>query len=168
MSDITELERRITAALDRIGTQVDQLKAGAAGPDPAALEEALEAEKVANAQLEERVKSLREQNEAQLNELERSAAERVAEAEAERDKLRGELQEAKAQNRSLNQATQKLQASLQALSAASANGVEPHMLNQAMMSELEALRAVRTADVAEMDDILGAMKPLLTEAANDA
>ncbi len=42
---------------------------------------------------------------------------------------------------------------------------EPHLLNRAMMTELEALRAARAADVAEMDEILSELKPLIGEVA---
>ena len=43
---------------------------------------------------------------------------------------------------------------------------EPHLVNQAMMSELEGLRVAREGDRAEMDAILGELKPLLEEPSN--
>ncbi len=63
MSDISDLESRITTALDRIGRGLDAL-----GPKPdagqdaeiATLKVALEEEKTANAQLEERVRAIKE------------------------------------------------------------------------------------------------------------
>ena len=54
MDDISEYERRITAALDRAAQALDKLGAGDGG-DTAALKSELEAERVANQQLEERV-----------------------------------------------------------------------------------------------------------------
>lgn len=66
MQDIAELERRISAALARIDRGLDGLTAPATAPDPAAeaavqaemtrLSEALEEERMANAQLNERLR----------------------------------------------------------------------------------------------------------------
>ena len=45
------------------------------------------------------------------------------------------------------------------------NGVtEPQLINKAMMIELDALRALRLTEMAEMDEILAALEPHLTEA----
>lgn len=192
MADISELDQRISAALERISNGLDGL--GQAAAD-AALTEELEAERMANAQMEERIRALREQHEAQMREIEASASDRAAAFEAEMGQLRAdhetqleELQasaagrvaaleeelgearaaaeEAKAQNRTLRQSNQRLNASLASLREAGVDEVEPHLLNHAMMSELEALRALRTSDKAEMEEILGALRPLLQEDAH--
>ena len=65
MSDISELQARIANALDRIGTGLDALGRPApdTGEEPAemtALRAQLEDERTANAQLEERVRTIRE------------------------------------------------------------------------------------------------------------
>lgn len=64
MQDIVELERRITAALDRIGAGLDRRGAGtgdgSGADDIARLTEALDEERMANAQLNERVRVLHE------------------------------------------------------------------------------------------------------------
>ena len=162
MTEIAELERRLNAALDRIGTGLD----GLGGTDTGALDalqSALDDEKMASAQLEERVRSLKDQHDAQLREANQSTADRIEALEAEVAALREESQEAKTQSRNLRQSNQRLQASLQQLREAGLSQVEPQMLNQAMMSELEGLRATRAADRMEVEDILGALKPLLTE-----
>ena len=153
MTEIAELERRITTALDRIGAGLDGL--GGGGDDAALqeLREALDAEKTVNAQLEERVKSLHEQHDARVKELETEVA-----------RLKTSALEANGQVQSMRRANQHLQATLQNLREAAVAGVEPHLINQAMMSELEGLRSVRDADRAELDDILGALQPLLKEA----
>lgn len=192
MADISELDQRIQAALERISNGLEGL--GQAAAD-AALAEEIEAERMANAQLEERIRALREQHEAQLRETEASASERVAAIESEMGQLRAthenQLQEvqtqanerlaaleedlgqsraaaeeAKSQNRALRQSNQRLNASLASLREAGVAGVEPHLLNHAMMSELEALRTLRTSDKAEMEEILGALRPLLKEGAH--
>ena len=155
MTEIADLERRITAALDRIGAGLAGLNAPAPVPDgPSeaefqAMQEAVEAERSANAQLEERVKTLHEQRDT---------------LQAQLDALTAASHEAKSQVQQLRKTNQHLQASLQTLRERSAAGVEPHLINQAMMSELDGLRSVRDADRAEVDEILGALQPLLREA----
>ncbi len=56
---------------------------------------------------------------------------------------------------SLRKANQQLRDNNTALRTANAEGVaEPHLINKAMMAELDGLRAARTADRAEMDVLL--------------
>lgn len=169
MSEIAELERRITAALDRIGAGLERLDAAAAATDtpPAedvppdtgeadSLREALAAEKEANTQLEERIKALHSQQETRVKELEEQVGD-----------LKSGAREAGAQLQQLRKTNQQLQISLQSLREAGADSTtEPHLINQAMMSELEGLRSIRDADRAEMDAILGSLKPLLEEETN--
>ena len=159
MTDIAELERRITAALDRIGGGVAQLAVAPVEPvaeaaEITALREALEAEKTANAQLEERVRALHSQHDAQVQALEDRLSDAVSSG-----------REAMSQAAALRKANQHLQSSVAGLRDAAAGGsTEPHLINQAMTSELEGLRALRDGDRAELDAILSELKPLLTEA----
>ncbi|MCG7518420.1 hypothetical protein [Ruegeria sp. Ofav3-42] len=69
MSQIEELQRRIVAAMERIGTGVDALgdTAPAGGGEDTALRAALDDERVANAQLEERLISLKERHEQEVD-----------------------------------------------------------------------------------------------------
>ncbi|MCB1328913.1 MAG: hypothetical protein KDK28_05445, partial [Maritimibacter sp.] len=71
MTEITELQARITAALDRIGAGLEGL--GPARPDAgeevARLTEALEEERTANAQLEERVRTIKEKQDGTVEVL---------------------------------------------------------------------------------------------------
>ncbi|AMY68982.1 hypothetical protein [Frigidibacter mobilis] len=166
MSDITDFERRIAAALDRIGQGVEgMLRPGAASgpadaaPEPAvdaaelaALREALDSERAANAQLVERVRAIKEKQDSTIGGLERRVARLTAQLEA------GGLDAAK-----LRRANTQLSDAAQALREAMAAGLqEPHLINKAMLAELEALRALRASDVAEMEEILAELKPLLT------
>ena len=155
MSDLEELQRRIVGALDRAGQALDRL--GVAAPDTgdsAALAAELEAERMANAQLEERVRAIKEKQETHVAGLEAEVA-KLREALAARD---GEVQ----RMRSVND---ELRASNNALREANAEGLaEPHLVNSAMMSELEALRERRASDRAEIDEILAALEPALKEA----
>lgn len=157
MSDIAELERRITAALDRAGQAMDRLSASGAshaggdGPDLAA---ELEAERTANAQLEERVRAIKVKQETMVAGLEADVA-RLKEALATRD---AEVQQMRGVNAELRESNK-------ALREANAEGVgDAHLVNSSMMSELEALRAARSADRAELDEVLSTLDSVLKEA----
>lgn len=152
MSEIDALQQRLTAAMDRIAAGTTALGA-AQGAGTAALEAALEDEKTANAQLTERVRKMAERQDSALAEA-RAAAEamqtRVAAMDLELQRLR--------------KANDQLRDSNAALRQANEDGVgEPHLINKSMMAELEGLRAVRAADVAEASSILGALGPLLDQ-----
>ncbi|MFN3211218.1 MAG: hypothetical protein ACE369_19935 [Roseovarius sp.] len=155
MSDIEELQQRINAALDRIGRS---LEAGTpATADPAELAEvkqALNDEKLANEQLEERVKALRDKRNTLEEELE-ALREQNAQTLS---RLDGELQ-------SLRRANQQLRDNNTALREANAAGVgEAHLINKSMMAELESLRASRAADRAETSAILSELTAVLESA----
>ncbi|WP_347313264.1 hypothetical protein [Defluviimonas sp. SAOS-178_SWC] len=163
MSDITELERRISAALGRIGAGLDLLDQGAgAAPvastddnELASMREALDAERTANAQLTERVRAIREKQETMVEALEKKVGRLTEQLNA----TGLELQRQKELNTELTEANR-------ALSEAAQEGVaEPHLINRTMMTELEALRAARAAQVAEMEEILSELKPLIGEVA---
>ncbi|GGH60307.1 hypothetical protein GVY41_16840 [Frigidibacter albus] len=162
MSDITEYERRIAAALERIGHGVEALaQPVAVAPEPApagdageviALREALESERAANAQLVERVRAIKEKQDSTIGALERRVAKLTAQLET------GGLDAAK-----LRRANTQLSDASQALREAMAAALpEPHLINKAMLAELEALRALRASDAAEMEEILAELKPFLT------
>ncbi|SIS87911.1 hypothetical protein SAMN05421759_10552 [Roseivivax lentus] len=166
MSEIDELERRIAAALDRIATGVESLGgAGAAsGGDDTVLEAAaalaeaqaaLEEERLANAQLEERVRAIRTKQETEVAAL-RAEAE---EARARLAALDGDLQRLRHANEMLTGTNQELRAALEE------NVGEPHLINKAMLAELESLRAARAVETSEAQALLGALAPLLADAA---
>lgn len=165
MSDIEDLQSRITAAMDRIGTGVETLVQSAAD---AGLAEALEDEKLANAQLTERVKSLNEKHASELAALQ-SEAEAAGQLRAELEvqgqamsRLDGDIQR-------LRQANDQLRASNAALREANEAGVgEPHLINKAMLAELEGLRAARATDTAEAAAILSRLEAMLAEAGEHA
>lgn len=201
MSQIEELQSRMSRALDRIAKGVEALSAApppapvpepqpeaAPGPAPAVdtgwaeaaeeaaaeaaaeiarLRDALDEEKMANSQLEERVKTLR----FRLEEAQAApAAPAVSDAalmervEAQRESmaaLDAEMQRLKTANDMLRKTCEEMRSALQD------NVGEPHLVNKAMLAELEALRAARAAEEAEIRAVLGAMAPLLSEAAGD-
>lgn len=164
MSEISELERRISAALDQIARDVDQLTIAPAPAEddavtPAAadvthLEQALADERLANQQLEERLKALRLK-------LDKKDVERDL---ATRD-LRAALAEMDGAMGALRQTSQDLRTSVEALRAAQDAGTDgAAAINMALAAELAALKAERAAEAAEGQAILAAIDPLVTPA----
>ena len=164
MQDITALEKRITAALERIGKGVDRLAsapraAAAAAPAPApapdlALRAQLEEEKTLTAQLQERIRVMKER------ESQGSLQEKIERLTQQLDVQGLELQR-------MRRTAATLRDQLAHLRQAQAAGVtEPHLINKAMLAELEALRATRMTEMSEMDEILAALEPHLAEAGN--
>ena len=163
MSDIQMLEGRITAALDRIRYSAGKLADGAATPEPASdvadessdeLRAQLEEERTANAQLEERVKALKDRQDNTVAALENSLAEKSAAFAG----IDAELQRLRASNAELRDLNAQLR------SAAADGAASPELINRATLAEVEALEAQRATDVAEIDAILGELKPLIEEA----
>lgn len=150
MSDIDALQQRLTAAMDRIAVGLGGLQSTSSAGN-AALQAALDEEQLANAQLNERVRRLAERQETVLSDAiaaSEAAQARVVSMDVELQRLR--------------KANDQLRASNAALRAANEEGVgEPHLINKAMLAELEGLRAARAADVAEASSIIGALTPLL-------
>lgn len=150
MSEIEDLHSRIMAAMDRVARGIDGLDSGG-GAEVDALKQALEDEKTANAQLTERVRVLGERQEQALAGLDAKAAaadERIKAFDLELQRLR--------------RANAQLTEACEALRTANAEGVgDPHLINKAMMAELDGLRAARAAEVAEADEIIAKLTPLL-------
>lgn len=165
MSRTTELEQRIAKALDRIGRGVGRLKAPTAGaptqPAPAAtsgadpeiaeLRAALAKEKATNAQLNERLGSTRHRQETSVTQLERRLA-----------RLTEQLDLQSLEMLRLKKANAKLMAANAALRDAQiAGSTESAVLNRSLAAELEALQAERRAEMAEMEEILSELRPLV-------
>ena len=159
MTPLEDLERRIAAAFDRIAQAAEHAPAPAPLEDKSeelsALRLALEEERTANAQLEERVRSIREKQETQVMALQAQ----VDDQKAAMAKLDGALQ-------SLRSAAQVLRDNNQALRAAlEQGGADPSLLDQALQAELDSLRADRAAEQAEVAAVFGALAPLLADTA---
>lgn len=173
MSEISELERRITSALDRIARDVDVLAArpvaaadtaadgadegvetAGEGGNSAALQQQLDEERVVSAQLEERLKSLR----AKLDGKD-------AEAELAQSDLKSALADMDAAMQALKKTSAQLRESNEALRQANAAGVsDAEAINTALAVELDALKAERQVEAAEGGAILAAMEPLIARA----
>ena len=145
------------AALERIGQGLDGLAPQSAAEESGELDtlrQQLEDERLANAQLEERVKTLSKRAKKAEEAAETASAGDPAHAATLR-KLDSELQ-------SMRRANQQLRDNNSALRKAGEAGVvEPHLINKAMMAELEGLRAERATDRAEMDVILAEMNQIM-------
>jgi uncharacterized protein (DUF885 family) len=154
MSEISELERRITKALDRIRDGLASADSGGNRDDSAALQAQLDEERTVNAQLEERIRALKDRHAAEIAALaltNSGAEERHAELEQSLDKLR-QANEALRENNAL-------------LRSALAEGVaDAALINEAMQAELEALSAQQSADAAEVEAILTELRPIVQEA----
>lgn len=167
MQEISRLEQRITAALERIGKGVDRLAAAppppsmrpaplaaapAAAPADAALRAQLEEEKALTAQLQDRLRSLKER-------------ESKGDLQQKLDKLTQQLDVQGLELQRMRRTNLALREQLAALRAAQDAGTtEPQQINKAMAAELDAFRALRLTEIAEMDEILAALEPHLTEA----
>ncbi|MBC7153331.1 MAG: hypothetical protein H5U19_01635 [Rhodobacteraceae bacterium] len=168
MNEITELEHRIAAALERIGAGLDAIgSAGSAakapdgakdasGDEVARLREALEAERAANAQLNERVRAIRERQETTVAGLERKLERMTRQLDAQGI----ELQRMKKAGIGLREAQRALR------EAHEAGLSEPHLINKSMLAELESLRAARQAEAVEIAEILEELSPLIREDIN--
>ena len=165
MTDVAEYERRIGAALSRISDGIARLREAAPGQTPAfrpgtaagadigALQAALDDERTANAQLEDRLKALRDRHEAREAAI---AAERAA-LRTRLAELDGVLQGLRASQADLNEVV------AQVRSALAAQVAEPELVNRAMQAELDGLRALRRADAAEVDAVISELRPMIEE-----
>lgn len=174
MTQINELQHRITAALDRVAQGVAKLEERAAQAVPAApsepgidpaevarLQDALDEEKLANAQLEERVRKLHETHRKELEAAKAAAAAASGPAAPMVDvsALDLDLQRLRQSNEMLRATNEELRRAL------SENVGEPHLINKAMLAELEGLRAARSVEAAETRAIIASLTPLLEAAA---
>ncbi|MFD2175094.1 hypothetical protein [Rhodobacter lacus] len=187
MTDLAEYERRIAYALERIGRGVETLTQRPSAPAPEAVPEppepvappepvvvidtaqvealeaelavermalaaeraALEAERAANTQLTERVRAIREKQETTLVTLER----RLAQATRALEAVQAEANRLKRANADLLEVNRSLVEAGDVMAAA--------QVNRAMQAELEALRAARSWEMAELAEILAGLEPIV-------
>lgn len=162
MNDISELERRILYALERIDTRVEGMgQGGATAPavgssiDVDVLRAELEAERTANAQLTERVRAIKERQETTVQTLERKLAQLTEQLAAQEQSIA----RLRAVNADLTDVTRQL------TEAAEAGLFDAEMVDQAMRQELAALRTARAEEMAEVKAIMAELEPLIGEVA---
>lgn len=168
MHEIAELEGRITAAMARIARGVDALiEADAArmpvaapldtgSADRMALQDALEEERMANAQLNERLRVVKDRDTQALA----TAAAELARLTGLADAQGLEVQRLHKLVVRLREETRALREALDA-GAGDPGATGPSLVNRAMLAELDALRAERGAEAQEVAEILAALDPLL-------
>ena len=177
MSQIEELQRRIIAAMERIGTGVEALETAspAAASEDAELRAALDEERTTNAQLEERIKTLKERHDQEIDGLraELEQAEGEPAEDSEKEELRQQLVEAASKLASVEAARAELadakaaldnSEELEALKADNAQ-LRAELADSEriaeLSAELEMLRAERSshgAAMSRLDDDLQRMR----------
>lgn len=189
MSEIADLENRLSAALDRIAQGVDQIDASAVpvADDSAATEEladriaeleaALDAERREKAALEERVRNLSEApatpaaatDGGDLDALKKAHAEELeyvrAVSASEREAWEG-LNSRLVRMRRTNKLMRSNAAAMR--QAATAKVADPEAINQSLQVELEALQSAHELERAETDVILKTLQPLLGDPEKDS
>jgi hypothetical protein len=166
MSEISEFEARITAALERIGRAVatadeQNATAGQGGiatddmvNEMGRLQEVLDVERDTNAQLENRVRAIHEKQQSH-----------VAALEAEVEALRQQLMSHDAEMQKMRSINSQLRENNTALRTVNIDAIgDPSLVNTALITELEALKVGRDADLAELNTILTDLRPF-TDAA---
>lgn len=165
MSEISDFEARITAALERIGRAVSvaeerstaaQAADGGAGAEAEAeiarLKAALEQQEATNTQLEERVKAIHERQEGH-----------VASLEEEIETLRRQLMDHDREMQKLRHVAATLRDNNAALRAANAEGLaDAALIDAGMKGELESLRVAREVDKTELDAIVTELRAVMT------
>jgi hypothetical protein len=160
MQDIAELERRISAALGRIGAGIEALATPAAtGTEGdsrlAELEEQLAAERAANAALR-----------AELS-APSGAADGTAHAdlEARIERMTRQLDVQGIEMVRLRKTVAALRENLRAMRQLNSQHIgDAAAINRAMAVELDSIRVQRLSEVAELDEILSELEPLVTPA----
>ena len=182
MQDLADLERRIAAALQRIGDGIESLAIAPPqpAPDTAApdrdddrihqIEAELGAVRRANAALRDRIAELEAAATAAPAETPAAPpSEETAALQARIDKMTAQLDVQGLEMHRMRKTVVQLRENLRGLRRAqAANLADPEQINRAMMAELEAVRVTRLSEVAEMDEILSELTPLIKEERADA
>ena len=161
MNSLADLEQRLSAAFDRIDGGIAAMPPHATVAAPQIsddLQQALDDERIVTAQLQERLRAVKEKDEL----VQAQSTARIVQMTQQLDTQGAELKR-------MRNTTVQLREVLRILREASAQGLsDPHLINRAMLAELDALRATRQTEVAEMDEILAELAPLIEEVREDA
>ncbi|SHG38029.1 hypothetical protein [Cognatishimia maritima] len=185
MSEIADLENRLSAALDRIARGMDAVVAGDQGAETdealadrvEELESELEAERSARALLEDQIQTLSGAAAANNSAADKAEVEALKKAHAEELET---LRAAHAAERDaweglnsrlvrMRRTTKLMRSSAAAMrQAATAKLSDPEAINQSLAAELEALQAEHELERAETDVILKTLQPLLGDPEKDS
>jgi hypothetical protein len=158
MDEIKAYETRIMAALNRVAKGVETMARPVVTGDDAALQLALDAEKAKSAQLADRLRAMKDKD---------AVPTPPTQLEARVDKMTRQLDVQGLELQRMRKTNIQLREQLRVLREAS-DGVDAAMINKSMQAELDALRATRASEIAEMDEILAELAPLIAEVKSDA
>lgn len=179
MAEIVELERRIAAALERIGRGLDGLarpspaplpdSSGESASDPAPVDAAEAPMLLDAAEAPGIAPAAPHPAEAELATTLQAAAEREAMIRAQYEdrieKLTRQLDVQGLELQRMRKTAVTLREELRRLrESETARLTEPGQINRAMLAELDALRAARLSELAELDELSAALDDHLTEA----
>ncbi len=161
MQDLAELERRINAALQRIGAGLDA-SPGPSEVAPAAAPGTVEIDRL-TAELEAaraETAALRLKLSAAAQPAPRSVPATELEARVEQVTRQLDVQGLELQR--LRKNVVQLRENLRTLRrAATERLADPEQINRAMLAELESIRVTRFAEIAELDEIIAELDPLI-------
>jgi hypothetical protein len=162
MNNLLELEQRLSTALDRISSSIESVSVHHLATEDLstnnALQMQLDEERMLSAQLNERLRAVKEKDAQSQVQFE----DKIAEMALMLDTQGAELKRMRSTNAQLHEV-------LRILREAAEHGLpDPHLVNRAMQAELDALRATRLTEVAQMDEILAELAPLIEEVREDA
>ncbi|MCC6863383.1 MAG: hypothetical protein IT544_01040 [Rhodobacteraceae bacterium] len=154
MQDLVELERRINAALQRIEAGVEALPvvpvADAVEIDK--LKAELVVEKTRNAALRQELVE------------HKPTAKPASELEVRVEQLMRQIDVQGIEMQRMRKNVMQLRESLSALRRlASEKLADPEMINLAMQAELESIRVTRLAEMAELDEIIAELDPMIVQ-----
>jgi hypothetical protein len=160
MDDIKAYETRIMAALNRVAKGVEAMATPPAAQDDAGLQLALDAERAKSAQLADRLRSMKDKD---------AVPTPPTQLEARVDKMTRQLDVQGLELQRMRKTNIQLREQLRVLrEAADTSTVDATLVNKSMQAELDALRATRASEIAEMDEILAELSPLIAEVKSDA
>ena len=111
-----------------------------------------------SAQLTERLRAVKD-----------TATQGQQQSSAKIDQMSAQLDSQGAELKRMRNSNVQLREVLHILRESAAQGLsDPHLVNRAMLAELDALRATRLTEVAQMDEILAELAPLIEEVREDA
>lgn len=158
MQQLAELERRINAALQRIGAGIEHLGSAPAASDDAGRVAALEADLAAE---RARTADLARQLQAAARPAKAAAP---SELEARVEQLTRQIDVQGLEMQRMRKNVVQLRENLRALRRAAADKQpDAELINRAMMAELESIRVTRFAEMAELDEIIAELDPLIAE-----
>ena len=153
MSDIAELERRITFALERVAKAAE--RGSGQSTAMSELKDKLTEEQLECERLRDRLQDLKDSHAAAIEAL-----------EGKLDKVRGQVARQEHDLAKIRGVNAQLRENNARLREANASGLaDVDLVNTALSTELDAVRTAQAADRAELNAVLDELRPLVEESA---